>query len=410
MSAGSYPDVLREFSVFVNHGKFMLNSIKPTATRRLLTLLLSVFILWTFSSCSLIKRFFPKKEVGISLGSVEELRLQYLNGDIDALEEIIAIYEDENQPLDVRVFAVRAIGESRHPLALESLSNYVREAEALDLDLMLVSVDVLGDFQDDPRASEALMESIFTIDEKLRGLQAVVFKSLANVRAEDQVLALLDIYEKSRAAYYNSALMVSKTLGKMNKDEVIPILVFISNDASLDIKIRNRAIDILAQKKDSPEVVAMFVEMLTDPSTEARIRDFAFRTMKDIKEERLILALLETYNLGQSSYFSLLNTLLDALGKFDDPAVKPTLVEMALSESIPQHLRIKAIKNLGNFKDPTLFAQIIPMLEEPDNYQYYPHIIDLAERLGVTEEYKDEIKAAALVAQEKALEQKKSEE
>ncbi|MCH9030554.1 MAG: hypothetical protein IH819_13350, partial [Bacteroidetes bacterium] len=84
--------------------------------------------------------------MGISLGSVEELRLQYLNGDIDALEELIAIYEHENQPLDVRIFAVRAIGESRHPLALESLSNYVREAEALDLDLMLVSVDVLGDF------------------------------------------------------------------------------------------------------------------------------------------------------------------------------------------------------------------------------------------------------------------------
>jgi hypothetical protein len=50
------------------------------------------------------------------------------------------------------------------------------------------------------------------------------------------------------------------------------------------------------------------------------------------------------------------------------------------------------------------------MLEDPESYFYYPYIIELAFTLGVAEEYKNEIKEAALVAQEKALEEEKREE
>lgn len=390
----------------------MVHTIFRNRCRRDVTTLLALVMLFTLFSCSRIKGLFGKdKEEGLMTPQViEELRLAYLKGDLDVLEELIAVYEDDNQPMDVRIAAVRAMAESRHPMALQSLARYVEEAEALELDLMMVSIDVLGDFQGDPRASEALMESILTIDEKLRGLQQAVFKSLTNVRKEDQVLVLLDIYERSRTAFQNTALMVSKMLGRMDRDEVIPILIFLANDHSLDIRIRNRALEILAQKKDSPEVVQMFVEMLTDPSLEAQIRDFALRTMKDVKEERLILSLLETYNQGQKSYFSLLNTLLDALGNFDDPLVKPTMVEIALSPDLPTNLRIKAMTNLGNFKDPSLFDQILPMLEEPENYRYYPYIIELAHDLGVAEQYKNKLDDAALLAQEKALGEKQPRE
>ena len=97
-------------------------------------------------------------------------------------------------------------------------------------------------------------------------------------------------------------------------------------------------------------------------------------------------------------------------GKFDDPTVKPTLAEIALSDNIPKDLRVKAIKNLGNFRDPLIFKKVLPMLEDPESYFYYPYIIELAFTLGVAEEYKNEIKEAALVAQEKALEEEKREE
>jgi len=374
--------------------------------------LLALWVIVLLFSCSRIKGLVGKgKEKGaITPQAIEELRLAYIQGDLDVLEELIAVYEDDTLPMDVRITAVRAMGESRHPMALRSLSRYVKEAEALELDLMMVSINILGEFEGDPIASEALMESILAIDEKLKGMQQAVFKSLTNVRKEDQILVLLDIYERSRATFQNTALMVSRMLGRMDRDEVIPILIFLANDRSLDIKIRNRALDILSQKKDSPEVVNMFAEMLTDPSTEAQIRDFALRTMKDVKEEQLILSLLDTYNQGQKSYYSLLNTLLDALGNFDDPITKPTLIEIALAPDLPRNLRIKAMTNLGNFKDPSIFDSLIPLLEEPENYQYYPYIIELAHRLGVAEQYKEELEAAALVAQEKALKPKKPEE
>ncbi|MDP6396693.1 MAG: hypothetical protein QF712_03205 [Candidatus Marinimicrobia bacterium] len=359
----------------------------------------------------MIKGLFGKKSTGEqTLAGVEELRLSYIQGDISALEELITIYTDEDQPLNVRVSAVRAMGESRHPLALHSLAEYVGAAEALELDLMTASIDVLGGFEDDPIASEALMESIFSIDEKLRELQGTVFKSLTNVSSEDQVLALIDVYERSRAAFYNTSIMISKTLAEMDEDEVVPILIFLAQDETLDVKTRNRALEILSKRKDDPKVVEMFVEMLTNPSLETQVRDFALHTMKGVKEERLILALLETFNQGQASYYSLLNTLLDALGKFDDPTVKPTLAEIALSDNIPKDLRVKAIKNLGNFRDPLIFKKVLPMLEDPESYFYYPYIIELAFTLGVAEEYKNEIKEAALVAQEKALEEEKREE
>tara|TARA_B100000686_G_scaffold354958_1_gene468503 strand:+ start:173 stop:1336 length:1164 start_codon:yes stop_codon:yes gene_type:complete len=336
--------------------------------------------------------------------TVEELRVTYIQGDMGALEELIAIYQDESQQLDVRKSAVRAMAETQHPIALEALAEFVKNAAAINVELMVTSVSILSEFEEDPVASGALMESIFAVDEKLRAVQAATFKSLKNVKPENKVMALIDIYERSRSAFYSTATMVSNTLASMDEDEVIPVLVFLAKDETLDIKTRNRALEILAGRKDDARIVEMFVEMLTDPSIESQLRDFAIRTMQGVKEERLILALLDTYSQGQASYYSLLSTLLDALGNFNDPIVKPTLYEIAMKDDMPRSLRIKAINNLGNFKDPDAFKTILPMLEDPDSYEYYPYIIELAYTLEVHDLYKKEIREAGLIAQEKALE------
>ena len=357
---------------------------------------------------NLINRFKKKGEVQtVSPLTVEELRVTYIEGDMGALEELIAIYQDEEQQLDVRKSAVRAMAETQHPLALDALAEYVKKAEALNIELMVTSVGVLSQFQDDPVASGALMESIFAVDDKLRQIQAATFKSLKNVKPENKVLALIDIYERSRAAFYSTATMVSNTLSSMDEDEVIPVLIFLAKDETLDVKARNRALEILAARKNDARVVEMCVEMLTDPSMEAQIRYFAIHTMKEVKEERLILALLDTYSQGQASYYSLLSTLLDALGNFNDPVVKPTLVEIAMQDNMPRSLRIKAILNLGNFKDPGIFELILPMLKDPESYENYPYIIELAHSLDAYDTYKTEIRDAGLIAQEKALEASK---
>ena len=353
---------------------------------------------------NLFNRLSKKGEVeAVSPQTVEELRVSYIEGDMGALEELIAIYQDEEQHLDVRKSAVRAMAETQHPLALDALAEYVKKAKALNIELMITSVGVLSEFQEDPVASGALMESIFAVDDKLRQVQAATFKSLKNVKPENKVLALIDIYERSRAAFYSTATMVSNTLASMDENEVVPVLIFLAKDESLDVKTRNRSLEILAGRKNDARIVGMFVEMLTDPSMESQIRDFAIHTMKDVKEERLILALLDTYSQGQASYYSLLSTLLDALGNFNDPVVKPTLVEIAMQDDVPRSLRVKAILNLGNFRDPGTFELILPMLEDPESYEYYPYIIELAHTLGAYDTYKTKIRNAGLIAQEKAL-------
>ena len=353
---------------------------------------------------NLFNRLSKKGEVeAVSPQTVEELRVSYIEGDMGALEELIAIYQDEEQHLDVRKSAVRAMAETQHPLALDALAEYVKKAKALNIELMITSVGVLSEFQEDPVASGALMESIFAVDDKLRQVQAATFKSLKNVKPENKVLALIDIYERSRAAFYSTATMVSNTLASMDENEVVPVLIFLAKDESLDVKTRNRSLEILAGRKNDARIVGMFVEMLTDPSMESQIRDFAIHTMKDVKEERLILALLDTYSQGQASYYSLLSTLLDALGNFNDPVVKPTLVEIAMQDNVPRSLRVKAILNLGNFRDPGTFELILPMLEDPESYEYYPYIIELAHTLGAYDTYKTKIRNAGLIAQEKAL-------
>ena len=388
-------------------------NINPRVKRWSVALLIVVTSL-SSTGCSQAKNLFnrlsKKGEVeAVSPQTVEELRVSYIEGDMGALEELIAIYQDEEQHLDVRKSAVRAMAETQHPLALDALAEYVKKAKALNIELMITSVGVLSEFQEDPVASGALMESIFAVDDKLRQVQAATFKSLKNVKPENKVLALIDIYERSRAAFYSTATMVSNTLASMDENEVVPVLIFLAKDESLDVKTRNRSLEILAGRKNDARIVGMFVEMLTDPSMESQIRDFAIHTMKDVKEERLILALLDTYSQGQASYYSLLSTLLDALGNFNDPVVKPTLVEIAMQDDVPRSLRVKAILNLGNFRDPGTFELILPMLEDPESYEYYPYIIELAHTLGAYDTYKTKIRNAGLIAQEKALEASKLE-
>ena len=108
----------------------------------------------------------------------------------------------------------------------------------------------------------------------------------------------------------------------------------------------------------------------------------AINTMKGVKEENLVLALLNTYNSGKTQYYSLLNTMLAALGEFDDPEVKMAVLEIAKSGDYPVEIRRKAIDNLSAFNDPSVVIGLLPLLEKKDNYIYYENIIDMIYELG----------------------------
>ena len=161
--------------------------------------------------------------------------------------------------------------------------------------------------------------------------------------------------------------------------------------------MRNRAVEILG-KKDPADVANAFAELLDDPATNLEVREFALKTMKGVRQENLVLALLNTYNAGRGEYYSLLNTLLEALGNFDDPQVFKAIIEIGLTDDLPLDLRKKAIESLGGLYNPNVIPRFLPLLEDAKNYTLHGSIIQLIGRLGKQDAYHEELRRLAFSA------------
>ena len=191
--------------------------------------------------------------------------------------------------------------------------------------------------------------------------------------------------------------LLTRTLGAFGSDQVIPILTTIAKDPKVNIGIRNTAVEILG-KKNPDDVAIAFANLLGDPNTNLEVREFALNTMKGVKEENLVLALLNTYNSGKTEYYSLLNTMLEALGEFDDPEVKKAVIEIAQSSDYPIEIRKKSIDNLAAFNDPSVVNLLLPMLENQDNYILYDNIISMINELGEAEKNAEMVRRMAFRA------------
>ncbi len=368
-------------------------------------IILSISILLMFGGCSKLRQmklFGGKKSSygNVQPSDIEKLRNAYRDGRIQALEELIVIYQDANLPLDIRLSAGEALAETHHPTALNALAEVVAEADALDMTFMIASIEFLAQFRDNPKAPEAMVQSMHRIEEKSNELHMVLVKNLNKVRTKDQIITLLDLYEVSKANLSRTEKLLAETLGAIGDNEAIPVLMKIARDPDINIGVRNRAVEILG-KKEATEVVGAFTELLGDPETNTEVRDFALNTMAGVKQENLVLTLLDTYNTGKKEYFSLLNTLLDALGDFNEPEVIKTVIEIANGKDYPRQLRAKAIEKLGEYGDPDVIASLLPLLDEPENYHLYTHILSAVKKLRQEDHYREEIRRRAFHAQMK---------
>ncbi len=348
-----------------------------------------VFLVLGLAGCALFRG--EKDE-----SDVEKLRLKYQKGKMGALLKIIEIYEDPEQPHSSRLAAARAMGESRHPKAVDALAQNIRNAENLDIEIMLSSIDILAGIPSHESA-RAFTEAFTSVDLKLNELRNKLVEGLEAVGSEDYIQSLIDLYQNSRENQIRMEQMLTGALANIGDDKAIPVLIDIAGDPAVSMGTRSAAIEILS-KKESPEVVQLFAEMLGEPTSNLQLRQFALRAMGDIKEERLVLALLETYQLGRQEYFALMNTLLTALGDFDDPTIKPTLVEIAMAPDLPGTFRKRAITSLANFEDPMVLNRIIPLLEHTENYFLYGEIITLTAALQPGPEGQERLRRAALKA------------
>jgi len=373
--------------------------------RKLIILILMMGML-SFQGCSKIKGLFGKKKekADISLAEVENLRREYEDGRVQALQELISMFNDSNLSFDIRIAAGDVLAETQHPTALNAIAQVVSEAEAMDLSFMEASIELLAEFRSNPAAGDAMVRAMHTIDEKSNKLHMTLVRSLNKVRTKDQILALLELYEVSKANVSRTDKLLTETLGAIGSDEVIPVLVTISKDPDISISVRNRALEILG-KRDPHEVAPAFAELLGDPDMNTEIREFAINTMAGVKEENLILALIETYNTGKKEYFSMLNTLLDALGEFDDPQVYKATVDIARNDEFPVPIRTKAILALARFADDATVAKVLPVLEDADNYVLYPPIMEMLQIMGKTDMFSEDIRRLAFKAHQETMNQ-----
>ncbi len=369
----------------------------------LIILILASFIF--IDGCAMIKKFWPGKRGAkddISYELIENLSTAFSEGKLQALEEMIAIYNDTNQPFDVRIAAGKALAETQHPTALNAISETVGEAAALDVTFMVASIELLAEFRDDPRAADAMVNAMNKVEEKTNSLQMALVQNLNRVRTKDQVLALLDLYEVSRNNFNRTEKLLTETLGALGTEEVVPILTQISRDPDVNLGIRNRAIEILG-KKDPSQVAGAFAELLGDPQTNLEVQDFALNTMKGVKEENLILALLQTYRSGKDQYYNLLTTLLEALGEFNDPEIRNAVKEIAMNDAYPLEIRMKAIEKLSDLGDGSVIPTIMPILSDPEQYKLHTAVIQTVKNLGQYDAYTQEIRRRTLEAHQKAI-------
>ena len=363
-------------------------------------IIIAISTLFLFQGCATVKGLFGYKK-SISdpddpdfLNNIQKLKSAYKDGNFQALDELIGIYEDKDQHIVARVAAGKTLAESQHPTALNSIAKMVGPTTPVAYTFLLESINMLGMFDENPKEAESLVQAMHKLEDRTNSIHISLVKNLNRVRTTDQILALLDLYSVAKSNMSRTERLLAETLGALGNDQVIPILTTIAKDHKVNIGIRNKAVEILG-KKNPNDVAIAFAELLGDPNTNLEVREFALNTMKGVQEENIVLALLNTYNMGKSQYYSLLNTMLIALGEFDDPEVKKAVLEIARSNDYPTDIRMKAIDNLANYNDPTVIDRVLPILETRENYIYYNNILDMIYVLGEENLYAEKVRRMA---------------
>ena len=334
-----------------------------------------------------------------ALEDVEKQRLKSKNGDEKALQLLTEMYKDNNQSYEVRLAAMRALSESRDPKVIHDIQGTVRSASLIELDLMKEAIKILISFQD-ISSTDSLIAALNATEAKTNEIRTDILSAIGQIGTKDEVILLIKLYEVSKRSNAQMNNLLTTTLGKIGDDKVIPILMEIAKNKNLPVNVRSRAVDVLS-KKQAPELVDFFVEMLGDPVSRDKVNEFAFDVMGEMPEERMLMALLEAYQVGRHKYYSLLNTIINSLDNFDNPEIKSLYLEIAQTKDFPSNIRLKAFRGLTRFSDPEVVDEIVELLNDPANYIYYNEIVGMLHEFGVYDNYQDKLRMAAFKAMKK---------
>ena len=318
---------------------------------------------------------------------------------------LINAYNNSNLQYDVRMASLEALAESKDPLVIEAIQKSIRNAELIDLDMMIKSIELLAKYGDN-ESINALTGALKKSESKIMDLREVIVNAIGENGTDDQIITLLELYEISRINHQKNSQLLSIALGNMGDDRAIPVLMEIAKNKEHNLITRKLAVDILA-KKEATELVDYFIELLGDPNTRQSMNDFALEVMGDLDNQQMILALLESYQIGKQQYYSMLIRLMDIMSEQNNVELKPVIIEVALTESLPYHIRIKAIKSLANFGDPSVIDKVIILLNDAKNYIFYDHIVDLILSMDVMQDYEAILREVSFNAMNNQIELEK---
>lgn len=338
---------------------------------RFLRFALAISALWLLGACT--------ANTEMSSDAVKEIYSEYRDGDKKAMNNLIAYYRDPSIPTEIRKEALYKIIESNDPVGLQAIRNSLKNGEDIDYELFTIGVQALSKTRE--------VENIRTI------LQAMETSRKGYVQVRDQmfeivedqvdarsIALILKMYAEAQTDYAAFLKNLTLTLGRIDDERVVPILMQIAKNPKIDIATRNLSIEILASKND-PAIATMLAEMLENPKTQKEIQGFAVSVMDEYKDERLLVALIEALNNEQATYHAMVDAITRALGDFDDPKLKGAMLKVAQDDTLPSRYRRRAITNLVKFEDVEIAESLIELLENPDNFIFYDDIKQLVENL-----------------------------
>lgn len=327
---------------------------------------------------------------------IEKLKDSYNTGSEKALNKLIAIYQDPNQSIAIRLSALEAVENSKDLNLKIALEEVIQNADFVLDDLMKKSLYTLIKM-DDKSSSNAIVKGLQNSEDKIIDLRTIMVDAVGENNTEDKIITLLELYEVSASNHQRMNELLTLSLGDLDDERAMPILMDIARDNSLKMSTRNRAIEILS-RKNSPELIDFFVEILGDPNSNDTMQEFINSSMGLENRDRMVMALLESYQIGKTRYHAILYSIIEGLEDYNNPQMKPLFLDVAQTEGFPKGLRIKAIQTLANFNDETVLNDLIKMLESHENYQFYYEIYNLAEKLNANQNYMNKIRQAGFNA------------
>ena len=327
---------------------------------------------------------------------IEKLKDSYNTGSEKALNKLIAIYQDPNQSIAIRLSALEAVENSKDLNLKIALEEVIQNADFVLDDLMKKSLYTLIKM-DDKSSSNAIVKGLQNSEDKIIDLRTIMVDAVGENNTEDKIITLLELYEVSASNHQRMNELLTLSLGDLDDERAMPILMNIARDNSLKMSTRNRAIEILS-RKNSPELIDFFVEILGDPNSNDTMQEFINSSMGLENRDRMVMALLESYQIGKTRYHAILYSIIEGLEDYNNPQMKPLFLDVAQTEGFPKGLRIKAIQTLANFNDETVLNDLIKMLESHENYKFYYEIYNLAEKLNANQNYMNKIRQAGFNA------------